>query len=199
MVSLKIVSNVSSKKTPKGIRDDGYHCIVYSDGLMSLRHYHDDGDIFIFGTLVFAPEISTIFVVDIYGFNFHSFEHQTEFHSIDEMETNAHGITRQSINDVVLDLFPVYITISYGMGDLDVSRQSFSNSIANKSPILANIFPSLVVSKIMQYQLSKWITEDPYIPFRPEVFELNPNDHRSAFKCFKDIPLVRVFIDAIDE
>ena len=179
--------------------DDGHHCIVYSDGSMSLRHYHDDGDLFIFGTLVFAPEISTIFVVDIYGFNFHSFEHQTEFHSIDEMENNAHAITRQSINDVVLDLFPVYITISYGMGDLDVSRQSFSNSIANKSPILANIFPSLVVSKITHYQLPKWVTNTPHIPFLPEVFELDPNDSRSAFRCFKDIPEVHVYITATDE
>ena len=205
MVSLKIVSNVSSKKTPKGIRDDGYHCIVYSDGLMSLRHYHDDGDIFIFGTLVFAPEISTIFVVDIYGFNFHCFEDQTEFNTIHELETNAHGITRSSINAVILDLFQAFqafqafTTISYGMESLNAARKSYTESIADQSPILANIFPSLVVSKIMNYQLSKWVTENPYIPFRPEVFELDPNDHRSAFKCFKDIPLVRVFIDAIDE
>jgi hypothetical protein len=178
--------------------DDGYECIVSSEGFMSFRHYHDDGDLFAFGTLIFAPEISTIFIVDIYGFNFHSFEDQTEFYNMDELEENTHCIDRDTVYDVLSELFPAYTICKFGYDELTTAKDDYLQSLTAQAPILANVLPSLVIKEIARHQLPKWVSEPTLDPFLPPITD--PSDHRSAFAHFLKLSLnpVSAYIDALD-
>lgn len=198
MACLRIITNEVFRKTPKHMYDDGVDCIVSSDGLMSFHHYHDDGDLFAFGTLVFAPEISKIFILDIYGFNFHGFADQTEFTDIDGLEENDHAIRRNDLYDVLLDMFPSYQEVRFGVDEFQIAQETYKNNILQQTPILASIFPSLVVSKITREQIPSWAMDVPEIPFLPEIFNVDPYNHRTAFAHFLVFDPVSICIYASD-
>lgn len=108
---------------------------------MQLHYYTDDGDIFLFGCVVFAKEIKTIFVTDINGFNFHSFAEQSEFYDIDELENKDHHLKRETLNDILLKMCPAYSVISHGHDELGLAIE----------PALMQLFPSLVVNNIYPF------------------------------------------------
>lgn len=199
MATIKIITNTVSRKSQKHMGDDGHDCIVSSDGLLRFHHWHEDGDLFAFASVIFAPELSTIFIPEIFGFNFHSFANQSEFYDIQEMEENEHVITRQEFQDVLLGMFPAYNRILYDPDELDTAIDTYKATVAAQAPVLANVFPPLVLAKILREQLPDWVTKHHVTAYLPCRFELDSTDHRSAFRWFLDFSPVSVEIDAIDE
>lgn len=188
MASLKIITNLVSK-------NHAHECIVSSDGIMRFYHYHNDGDLFAFATLIFAPEISTIFVPEICGFNFHPFGLEAEFDDIEGMEDNDHIISRGQLNDVLLGMFSGYTKVNYGPDKLDTAIDAYKTAVLAQAPILRNLLPSAVVTKLLRDQLPEWVTKEHVTSYLQYKFELDATDCRSAFRWFQDVPLVTVEID----
>lgn len=179
--------------------DDGYDCIISSDGLMSFHHYHDDGDLFTFAHLVFAKEIDTIFVVNIYGFNYHSFADEREFFDIDGLDENEHCFAHQDLGNYLMEWYPSYKHVAYGVDNLIVASERYKESISKQAPILANVLPSLAVGAILKNQVPVWTLENEFVQAADikAMFSLDPENHQAAFGWFHETsPDVSVYIDA---
>jgi hypothetical protein len=186
--TISLVYNDIFEKEPQGMFDDGYECSIASDGMMMFHHYHDDGDVFMFGRLVFAKEIQTIFVTDIYGFNFHSFADETEFTDMDGLDHNEHCFSQFDFYDFIKDKYPSYTNVVYGGDQLLLAAERYKENISKQAPILANCLPLLAVGTIMKNQVPAWTVEDYYEPINiKDMFSLDPKDYSTARAWFQNL------------
>lgn len=191
-VSLFLTTNQVFEKNVEYLYDDGYKLIVSSDGLMRLHHYHDDGDMFLFGNIVFAPEISTVFVFDLYGYNFHSFADQAEFYGMDGLSENEHGVDEIVLNSIFRHAYPQYQYVRYGMGELLDAVNTFRAELLTQTPALSSIFPALVVKKIVDMQTPSWVKKHYTEEDLKAKYMLNNNDFVDTICMFKNVPDVYV-------
>jgi hypothetical protein len=134
--------------------------------------------------------------LDIYGLNFHCLSDQNEFTDIDGFEDNDQELSRNELYDVLLEMFPTYQEVRFGVDEFQLAQETYKNNISQQAPVIASIFPSLVVSKIMREEIPSWVMDVPEIPFLPKVFNVDPNNHRTAFTHFNNFDPVSISIHA---
>jgi hypothetical protein len=197
MASIKIITNTIARKVPRHFRDDGYDCIVSSDGIMKFHHYHEDGDFFAFARIVFAKEILTIFIPEIFGFNFHNHLEESEFNAIDEMEENMHGYMRDDLEKVIFNMFPGFARIHYGPQELETAIATYKTTLAARVHTLASVFPPLVLAKIVKHHVPTWVATKHTPAHLATMLKLDSSDHRTAFFWFLDFSLVKLKINVV--
>lgn len=201
MAQLVMTSNDVYEKKPSHMYDHGYKLVVsYPDNVIRIRHYHDDGELFVFGRLIFAPEIKTIFVLDLYGFNYHSFADQAEFYGADGLESNEHCIRIDEISSIILPAFPeLYEHVEYGMDELTAAVNEYRGQLIKQTPALAHILPSLLIHKVLQAETPSWVKASYDTMNLKERFYLDINDYYYVSDLFTDVPDVYIDLYYIPE
>lgn len=183
MASIKIISNTISR------RINDHECIVSSDGIMKFHSYHKDRHLFAFAHIIFAKEISTIFLPEIFGWkwNFHKQLDESEFSDIDEMDI----FNKEAMESVLFGMFPGYTKIRHGPHELNIAIDAYKTTLATRVHTLASVFPPLVLAKIAKHHVPTWVSAK-HVPTY-----LEKTDCRDDFFWFMNDSLVRLKIDVV--
>lgn len=180
-----IVCNQVFEKKPAEVYDNGFKIITSSDGFLRINHYHRDGDLFFFANYVLAEDINTLFILNMYGYNVHHYDDESEFDHIEELIDNAHMISEIELCDILMLAFPGVIFIDFGHEVFENTKRSY------KYEIVYNI---LAVAKIIKAQQMPWMSQNAAYVDLKRRFSIDTSDAcetlRTWFENIKDVDLI---------
>jgi len=107
--------------------------------VMSLYESHDDGDEFMFLDLLFCEEANMIYIMDYYGFNFHSWEDQVEYMPHSEVTGNLTENLR--VCQEILKKMYGFNTRIYNKGNFLALSKEYIDNARWKSQALGSRLP----------------------------------------------------------
>lgn len=193
-----IVCNQVFEKKPAEVYDNGFKIITSSDGFMRIHHYHQDGDLFFFANYVLAEDINTLFVLNMYGYNVHHYDDESEFDHIEELIDNAHMISEIELSDILMCAFPGVIFVDFGLEVFENTKRSYKNEIVYNTSLLAAALPSLAVANIIKAQHMPWMLQNAAYVDLKQRFSINTYDACDTFsQWFENIKDVDLVIETV--
>ena len=158
---MKVLFNSVYIKPYTHSRDDChlayFEPLMENRGIVSWWQQHDDGDNFMFLDVLVCEDIQVLFVLDYYGFNFHSFD--------DWIETTPklnrdHWMTKEwleNIYSILKKWYPTYTIYHYNKGLFHRLRESKLNQRWDQVQTLNGHLPKDVLEKIYESMIPEWV------------------------------------------
>lgn len=189
------VNNVFEKEM-KRFYDDGYLAVIekipdtVNFGVMKLHHYHEDGSEFVFCTLLFCPELKTIYIPHIYGYNFHSFESEIEYWDAETLESR--GV---DVMGYLLTWYPEYTNVKhFAKEDFQDQVNNYREGLINQGVALSSKLPYNVVDSILQTNKPAWMDYEILSYDLKDRLHLHNMDYQMSVDMF-ETPYVYVSIE----
>ena len=201
-VKLTLKVNDVFEKEMKRFYDDGYLAVIekipdtkninknINFGVMKLHHYHEDGSEFVFCTLLFCPELKTIYIPHIYGYNFHSFESEIEYWDAETLESR--GV---DVMGYLLTWYPEYIHVKhFTKEDFEDQVNNYRGGLINQGVVLSSKLPYNVVDSILQTNKPSWMDYEFLAYDLKDRLHLHNMDYQVSVDMF-ETPYVYVSIE----
>lgn len=127
-------------------------------------YQHDDGDEFMYIDLLFCDSIKTIFILDYYGYNFHSFEDKVEYtpdmyNDYEELE-----LIINDIKDTIKEIYPGYKVYRYNKSLFNYLR----NTVICHHKKQISALPQLLsdIEKVLLNKIAPKWTQYKHMPIR---------------------------------
>ena len=120
--------------------------------VMSFYEQHDDGDEFMYLDLVFCEEAKVIYVMDYYGYNFHSWEDTVEYMPHNE---NARDESLRVCSEILKKMYGYTMRV-YNKGAFNATKQKHINIARDQTFAIAPLLPMDISRKIYQTIVPNW-------------------------------------------
>jgi hypothetical protein len=194
-MAIKLALNVNDvfEKPMERFYDDGYFSVIekipgaINKAVMKLHHYHEDGSEFVFCTLLFCPELKTIYITNIYGYNFHSFETEHEYWDAVTLDTYVFGY--------LLTWYPEYTHVKhFTKEDFEDQVNNYRAGLVNQGVVLSSKLPYNVVDSILQTNKPPWMDYEFISYDLKDRLHLHNLDYQGSLDIF-ETPYVYVKMD----
>jgi hypothetical protein len=196
-VKLTFKVNDVFEKEMKRFYDDGYLAVIekvpgaINFGVMKLHHYHEDGSEFVFCTLLFCPELKTIYIPHIYGYNFHSFEAEIEYWDAETLESRC----GMDVMKYLLTWYPEYTNVKhFTKEDFEDQVNNYRGGLVNQGVALSSKLPYNVVDSILQTNKPSWMDYEFLSYDLKDRLQLHNIDYQGSVDMF-ETPYVYVSIE----
>jgi hypothetical protein len=196
-VKLTLKVNDVFEKLMERFYDDGYLSVIEkipgatNEAVMKLYYYHEDGSEFAFCTLLFCPELKTIYITNAYGYNFHSFETEFEYWDAENLESCC----GRDMFKFILTWYPEYTSVKhFTKEDFEDQVNNYRRGLVNQGVALSSKLPYNIVDSILQTNKPTWMDYE-FTPYDlKERLQLDNLDYQGSLDMF-ETPYVYVSIE----
>lgn len=188
-IKIHITCNTVLEKSMTSYGDFGFKSVVVHNpwsevnALMKLHLWNEEEDEFFFAELLFCKEINTMYITDLYGYNFHSFDEETEYYEPDDIRENV----SEQLNSILRKMFPQYNQIKFfDIDEFYVDAYNYMQTVTDGASTLANVLPKLVVQSIINQQVPFWVYYQYYPRDLKAVLQLDNFNYATSYDFVHD-------------
>lgn len=201
---MKVLFNSVYIKPFSHSRDDChlayFESLTENRGIVSWWQQHNDGDNFMFVDVLVCEDIKVLFILDYYGFNFHSWDDWLE---CSPKNNHNHWMTLEwlgEIHTILHKWYPNYKIYNYNKGLFHRYRESKLRDLWNQVSTLTSRLPKDVLEKVYYSMIPEWVYyRHQLCNTRWNLSKFHRDTYSEAIELFyRDWDSFKAFVEKID-